>query len=73
MVTEEKIKALDFETFEQYMEYILESVTNGQMQQAKKLISEMSKAQKIDFIHFLGEYGQNSNVVYTRELTLSLI
>jgi len=73
MVTDKKIKALDFQTMEQYQEYIIGSVCNGQRQQAKALIKEMSKSQKIDTLKFLEEYGQNEIIQEVKTMIINLI
>jgi len=50
MVTKKDIKALDFETLSEYNEYVVDSVINGNRDQAKKLIAKFSKEQKKQFL-----------------------
>jgi len=49
MVSKKLIKGLNFETIEDYFEYIFESRVNGQKQQAKDLYNLLSTRQKNDF------------------------
>lgn len=66
MISKEIIKAYEFKTIEDYFEYIVESIINGQRTQAQNLIKELSKKQKKDayayyndrFEHFFGEAKQ---------------
>lgn len=66
MVSKAKIKALDFETIEEYFDYIAESIVNGQIQQAKTLVNDLSKKQlkeafnyyNNDFSSFFGDAKQ---------------
>jgi len=52
MVSKKDIKGLDFNTIEEYFEYILNSRTNGQHNQAKKLYNDLSVKQKNNFINW---------------------
>lgn len=66
MVSKAKIKSLDFETIEQYFDYIAKSIVNGQMKQAENLVNDLSKKQlkdafnyyNDDFNSFFGEAKQ---------------
>jgi hypothetical protein len=49
MVTDKKIKSLDFDTLDEYFEYILDSRTNGNKQQARELYKDLSPSQKLAF------------------------
>ena len=53
MVTQNKIKGLDFETLEDYFDYIIESKANGQRTQARKLFNELSDKQKKEFFSYV--------------------
>ncbi len=53
MVSANKIKGLDFETIEEYFQYIIDSITNGQKSQAKNLFIDLSAKQKLDFYHYV--------------------
>jgi hypothetical protein len=57
MVTTNKIKALDFDTIEEYFEYILDSKTNGQHKQALELYKDLSPAQKKEFINWFSVFS----------------
>lgn len=66
MVTQNKIKGLDFETLEDYFDYIIESKANGQRTQARKLFNELSDKQKKEFFNYVDTayyYDQHDNNV----------
>lgn len=52
MVSIKTIKGLDFETIEDYFQYIIDSRTNGQRKQAKELFNKLSARQKLEFDHW---------------------
>jgi hypothetical protein len=52
MVTKKNITELDFDNVSDYFYYILESITNGQNNQAKELFIKLSANQKLDFYLF---------------------
>jgi hypothetical protein len=56
MVTLAKIQGLDFETIEDYFEYIVDSRTNGNRQQAKELYNDLSAKQKTDFANWFDAF-----------------
>ena len=64
MVSNKTLKIYDFENLNQYFNYILDSQTNGQIKQMEELICDLSKNQKIEFLQFLQEYGQNKDIIY---------
>ena len=45
----DKAHALDFDTEEEYFDYIVDSISNGQIKQAKELYNELSAEQKLEF------------------------
>lgn len=49
MVSKQTIKDYDFNTLEDYFNYIVESKINGQPQQAKELYNNLSLKQKDEF------------------------
>jgi hypothetical protein len=53
MVTKKDIKDYDFKNMDQYFDYVLESIVNGQRQQAKNLISCFSQRQRNQFAMYL--------------------
>ena len=71
MVSNKEIKGLDFDSIEQYYEYLLESVTNGQRTQARKLVEKLSTEQKKDALSYLSEFGQNDNVIDTTNIIIA--
>jgi len=52
MVTKKNISELDFNNISDYFFYIIESINNGQKQQAKELFIKLSANQKLDFYLF---------------------
>lgn len=70
MVSNKKIKDLDFQTIEDYYNYILESEINGNRSQVINLIQELSKPQKQGFLNWLKDYF-GSDVEIVKELTLN--
>lgn len=70
MVSNKTLKTYDFSNLRQYFEYILDSHTNGQFKQMDELISELSKNQKIEFLQYLAEYGQNEDIIYITNATI---
>lgn len=71
MVSNKTLKDYDFDNLRQYFEYILDSQTNGQIKQMENLICELSKNQKIEFLQFLSEYGQNKDIIYITNATIN--
>lgn len=59
MVTAKILKEYEFETIQEYYEYILLSIINGQRQQALNLIKVMSQKQKEQAIEHLEVYVSN--------------
>jgi hypothetical protein len=49
MVSIQTIKSLDFASLDEYFEYIVDSHTNGQLQQARELYNNLSDKQKKGF------------------------
>ena len=52
MISKKDIKDLDFNTIEEYFDYVADSVVNGQRRQAKELIKKASKQQRRDMLNF---------------------
>ena len=73
MVGKQTLKSYEFNNIEDYFNYIIDSVINGQKQQAKTLINKLSKEQKKEFINFTLDCGTDSYIVEAKNLTLSLI
>ena len=56
MISQKDIKELDFNTIEEYFEYILDSRANGQRKQAQELYKKLSTRQKNDFENWFDVY-----------------
>jgi hypothetical protein len=63
MVTKKDIEGLDFKTIEEYFQYIIDSEINGQIQQAKRLFKDLSRAQKKDFLDYCSERMDSDEVL----------
>lgn len=53
MVGKKTLKVNDFETIQDYYKYILDSVENGQKDQAKQFFKKLSIHQKVEFYQFI--------------------
>lgn len=53
MITKTKLKEYEFNTIEDYFNYIVESKINGNFSQVKNLLKELDKEQKKYFIQYL--------------------
>lgn len=56
MISKKTLKDYEFLTIEDYYNYIVESLINGNIKQTKDLIKYLSKNQKIEFIDLLDSY-----------------
>lgn len=56
MVSNKDIKGLEFNTIQEYFEYILDSRTNGQRKQAQELYKKLSTKQKNEFENWFDVY-----------------
>lgn len=52
MVTKKIIKDYNFESIDDYFDYIITSKINGQHEQVRNLVHELSKAQKRDCLDY---------------------
>ncbi len=59
MITQNTLREYEFETIQEYYEYILLSIINGQRQQAITLAKRLSKEQKKQAIEHLEIYVSN--------------
>lgn len=59
MVSRQTIKEYGFNSIEQYFEYILKSLINGQRKQTITLAKKLSTAQKVDAVEYLESYLNN--------------
>lgn len=55
MVSQKTIKSLDFQNITEYFGYIIDSIDNGNKQQAKELFVALSSKQKLQFYLYLNE------------------
>ena len=57
MVSKKLIKSYDFETIENYFDYILESEINGQRSQVESLVKALSSSQNRECLNYLSQYS----------------
>lgn len=77
MVSKKLIKSYDFETIEDYFNYIIDSKINGQRTQAQELYKTLSTRQKnafnqwfLTFYHYeAADYNKEIEIEYTNLLT----
>ena len=55
MVSKKTIEEYEFKTMEDYFNYISDSIINGQRQQARSLIKDLSKAQRKEAYNFFND------------------
>ena len=67
MVGSNTLKEYDFNTIDQYYNYICESIVNGQRQQAKALTKKLSKQQKKDAVKYFAQLEGNTYLGCYRE------
>ena len=60
-------KEYDFETKEEFFDYIDESRINGNFSQLKRLVGELSEDQKREFFRYAGEMGYDETIQYINE------
>lgn len=53
MVSKKIINILGFDTIQEYFDYIVESVVNGQKFQATELAKDLSKSQSKDYFDYI--------------------
>ena len=69
MVSKTTLKAYNFETIEDYYEYIVQSKIVGQYKQVESLIKAMSKEQKKDCLNWFNQqYVSNDLEICKKEL-----
>lgn len=73
MVYKKNLHELEFETIEQYFEYIVDSIINGQRSQANQLISDLSKKQKKDFIDWTEVSFLHENEYFQEASRMALV
>lgn len=78
MVSKQDIKDYDFKTIEDYFNYIVDSIINGQRQQAKDLIKELSKEQKKEAVKHFSNYNErgfplNEQIEEAKEMVFNLL
>lgn len=67
MISKNYLKAYDFQTMEDYFEYILLSKINGQQKQVTDLINRMSKEQKRQCLVWLNQQIKTEDIKYCRK------
>lgn len=55
MIYKKDLQDYEFETIEDYFEYIIDSIINGNRSQAKKLILNLSWSQRFDYLIWVDE------------------
>lgn len=53
MISKQDLKDYEFKDIDQYYDYVIDSEINGQFSQVRRLIKNLSKKQKLDFICYL--------------------
>jgi hypothetical protein len=72
MVSQTTLKAYDFETIEDYFEYIIISKINGQHSQVLSLIKAMSKEQKKNCLYYFNNSpANNEHVQYCKTVLIN--
>lgn len=71
MISQKDLKVYDFNSINEYFNYIYQSLENGQRQQVRDLIKRMSKDQKKDFFAFYLKDLSNEKI--RNELILLLL
>ena len=66
-VSKEDLNDYEFQNMEDYFNYVVDSRTNGQHNQARQLIKRMSRNQKKDFISYLYDV-HNANILWANYL-----
>ncbi len=71
MVSMKILKDYDFKTITEYYDYILQSIINGQRQQAIALAEQMNIKQKKEAIEYLELYSMHNQSDECKKLILS--
>ena len=73
MVSKKDIKDYEFETIEDYFQYIIDSKSNGATKQVRELIKKLSKDQIIEFNKWLTiNFNAVISVVY-KDLLIEIL
>lgn len=67
MVSKTYLRAYNFQTIEDYFDYILLSKINGQQKQVQNLIDKMSKDQKKACLEWFKEQTKTTDVKYCKQ------
>ena len=73
MVSKKNLKALDFNSIQEYYDYINDSVVNGQRQQAIELAKDLSNAQRRECIHYYHAIGRSLETNEACKIILSYV
>lgn len=74
MVSKKIIKSYDFETIEDYFNYIIDSEINGNRSQVQSLIKALSNIQKANFLNWISDNFndvENSDVDIVKKLVFN--
>ncbi len=67
MISKKDLKGLEFETMDDYFNYIVESKENGQFEQVNELINKLSQSQYNSFLIFIKDNGITMNNHFLRQ------
>lgn len=70
MVTKKDLRTYEFKSIDQYFDYIVESVINGQKKQAIDLINELSNKQKKEALNYFNGF-QGLFYIETRNILIN--
>ena len=59
MISKNTLKNLEFKDKDEYFNYVVESLINGNFSQVKDLIKKMDKENKKEFLSYLDVFGIN--------------
>lgn len=71
MISKADIKAYDFNTIEEYFNYIVESEINGQRAQVHALINDLSTQQKKDCLKYLKYNASGSDAEIVKNILIT--
>ncbi|MGB8216283.1 MAG: hypothetical protein WCE94_03185 [Candidatus Methanoperedens sp.] len=64
MITKKELKRLGYKTIEELYDYIIESKINGQFEQVRKIVSNLSHVQHMAFLKWLRDEGHEISNIF---------
>jgi hypothetical protein len=64
MITKKGLKGFGYATLEELFAYIIESKENGQFEQVRGIIGNLSNAQHVEFIKWLRDEGHELGDIF---------